>query len=61
MAQIKPIQYGTIVGGDFSENEMTIQMEDEDYTIAFVKVAVVKIDSIAEQLALEEFIANLKK
>jgi hypothetical protein len=54
------IQYGNITGGDFSEDELYITMENDDFTIAFRKVAIVTIDSINKQLALEEFVKNLK-
>lgn len=54
------IEYGIIVGGDFLENEMIIEIDNDDYIISHRKVAIVNIDSISEQIALDEFISTLK-
>jgi len=55
------IIFADIIGADFKEKEIIIQPENEDFSIKFCKVAVVKIDNIQEQIQLEEFVKNMKK
>lgn len=50
------LQYGAITGGDFSENELTITMESEDFKVAYKDVAVVVVENLAQKQLLEEFI-----
>jgi hypothetical protein len=55
------IFFANIIAADFKENEILIEPENENFSIKFCKVAIIKIDSIQEQMELEEFINNLKK
>lgn len=57
MAQMETIQFGTIIGGDLKENELTIETEN-DVIFAFKDVAVVVIENINQKQLLEEFIAK---
>jgi len=55
------IIFANIIGADFKEHEIIIEPENEDFSIKFCKVAIVKIDNIQEQIQLEEFVNNMKK
>jgi hypothetical protein len=55
------IFFANIIAADFKENEILIEPENENFSIKFCKVAIIKIDNIQEQMELEEFINNLKK
>lgn len=57
---MEALQYGTVVTADFSENTITFEM-DECFTIQAGDFAIVKIDSLKDKIALEEFIKTLKK
>lgn len=46
------IIYGNIIGADFKETEILIQPEDENFSIKFCKLAIIKIESIQEQMQL---------
>lgn len=55
------IIFANIIGADFKENEIIIEPENEDFSIKFCKIAIVKIDNIQEEIQLEEFVNNMKK
>lgn len=57
---MEALQYGTVVTADFSENTITFEM-DECFTIKAGEFAIVKLNSLQDKIALEEFIESLKK
>ena len=56
---MEPIQYGDVITADFSENTITFEMK-ECFTICAGEFAIVRLDSLAQKIALEEFIKTLK-
>lgn len=53
------LQYGDVFSADFSENTITFEM-DEAFTVCGGEFAIVRLDSLKDKIALEEFIETLK-
>jgi hypothetical protein len=56
---MEAIQYGDLITADFSENTITLEIK-ECFIVTAGEFAIIKIDSLAQKTALEEFIKNLK-
>lgn len=52
------IEFGTIISGDLHENTLLIEM-DEPITLRAGNYAVIRIESIADQEKLAEFVKSL--
>jgi len=57
---MEKLQYGDVFSADFSENTITFEMK-ESFTICGGEFAIVRLDSLKDKIALEEFIENLNK
>jgi hypothetical protein len=57
---MEKIQYGEMATADFHENTITFEMR-EVFTVCGGEFAIVRLDSLQDKIALEEFIENLKK
>ena len=51
-------QFGSLIYGDLKENTLTIEM-DEAVTLRGGNYAVIRIDSVADQVKLEEALKNI--
>ena len=54
------INYGTIACCDFSEDTITFEMENPFTVQGATRFAIIKLDTIQDQIDLEEFL-NTKK
>lgn len=55
---METLQYGVIVSADFSENTILLEMK-ESFSICAGEFALVKIDTLQQKIALEEFLKTL--
>lgn len=57
---MEKLQYGDVFSADFSENTITFEMNDS-FSICSGEFAIIRLDSLKDKIALEEFIENLNK
>lgn len=57
---MEKLQYGDVFSADFSENTITFEMNDS-FSICAGEFAIIRLDSLKDKIALEEFIENLNK
>jgi hypothetical protein len=57
---MEKIQYGEMATADFHENTITFEMR-EVFTVCGGEFAIVRLDSLQDKIALEDFIETLNK
>lgn len=57
---MEKLQYGDIATADFSDNTITFEMHD-CFSVCAEEFAIVRLDTLKDKMALEEFIENLNK
>jgi len=56
---MEKLQFGSIITADLKEDTITFEME-ESFSLIAGDFAIIKIESINDRIAVEEFIENLK-
>lgn len=54
------LQYGDVILADFHENTITFEMK-ECFAVCAGEFAIIRLDSLQDKIALEEYINNLNK